>query len=688
MEMKRNGKAVITVLACALAVFMALVCNACGKSDPVVSVKIIGKPRLNTVCVGESFMLSYTLSDENAKAESVVWDSSDKTVATVNSDGKVTAVSVGVSDINVVVNGVAKDLFSLNVTAKKNGYESIIITKDRDGVTLSVGQTYKIEFVADPETATNKTIQWKSSDETVAMVNEDGVVSTLKTGSSLITGVAEDGNGRAVLKVTVAQFEEYEQDFSDVTESGGQLVGADFVASDGITLSLLMEDGKKSVSVRRQDVEGYRYAVLSTGRVLVKNNYYKIEIDFDIVSGSPSFIVQLLDGEKPVYTENVYMAQKDGKYLFVYKCESTVNDLKILFTDGLNADYELKLNFVSVKENDIDIFNENVGYYETFTNYRIASHDYYGDVNVKTVNGGGDCPHYLTVTQNTSELPQGVTDKALKIEKANGRNHVTWINVIFGKVKAGVNYNFSFSLKKLGGNISGMHYVLTSKDDFAAALDNKIFQPKQFSEGENKFCYTFDRDYNNMILWIQLSGENYGADGYSVSIGNFSCQETEANVQAPVGVKQDLWHTDVGYYYENDGTLTLDIKNLAGNEANYTEIYWEFSIDSPGKYEIEFKAESNGDNYPVLLFRVGTTPFGGEIITDKIVEQEIFFGEEGVIIPFILTEQTESVYFTLYFGDASDNFSLTIQSLNVESIKKAVKTDVWTDSGDNGSDDI
>ena len=115
--MKRNGKAVITVLACALAVFMALVCNACGKSDPAVSVKIIGKPRLNTVCVGESFMLSYTLSDENAKAESVVWDSSDKTVATVNSDGKVTAVSVGVSDINVVVNGVAKDLFSLNVTA-------------------------------------------------------------------------------------------------------------------------------------------------------------------------------------------------------------------------------------------------------------------------------------------------------------------------------------------------------------------------------------------------------------------------------------------------------------------------------------------------------------------------------------------------------------------------------------------
>ena len=103
MEMKRNGKAVITVLACALAVFMALVCNACGKSDPAVSVKIIGKPRLNTVCVGESFMLSYTLSDENAKAESVVWDSSDKTVATVNSDGKVTAVSVGVSDINVVV---------------------------------------------------------------------------------------------------------------------------------------------------------------------------------------------------------------------------------------------------------------------------------------------------------------------------------------------------------------------------------------------------------------------------------------------------------------------------------------------------------------------------------------------------------------------------------------------------------
>lgn len=686
--MKKIGKAVRTAVACALALMITFGLVACGKSNAPVSVKIIGKPQLNTVCVGDSFTLSFSVSPENSKTDSVAWDSSDKTVATVSAEGKVTALAVGSSEISVSVGGGAKDSFTLTVSAKKDGFESIVITKDRDGVTLSVGQTYEIQFVADPVDAVNKTIKWKSSDETVATVNDGGVITALKAGSALITGEAENGNGRATLNVTVAEFTEYVQDFSGVTESDGKLVGADFFASEGITLSLISEEGKNSVSVKRQNAQGYRYAGLSVGRTLVKGEYYKIEIDFSILSGNPTLIVQLLDGETIVYTENVFMAKKEGGYLFVYKCEKTINDLKILFTDGLNADYEIKLGYISVRQNDLDVASENVGYSESFTDYEIASHDFYGDVNVKTVNGGGDCPHYLTVTENASELPQGVTGKALKIEKADGKNHFTWINVIFGKVTAGANYNFSFSLKKLGGSVQGMHYVLTSTEDFVTALDNKIIEPISFAEGEIRFCHTFDRDYDNMILWIQLSGDDYDADGYSVSIGNLSCKRTEAGVKTPFGTKKDLWHLDVGYYYDDDGTLVLDGKREALNEANFTEICWEFDVDSLGKYEIEYKAKEKGGNYPVLLYRVGTSPFGGEILADAIVESQTFFGEEGVKIPFSVTEMTEKIYFTFYFGDATEDFSLGVLSLDMKLIKKTVKNDVWTDDGDNGSDDI
>lgn len=686
--MKKIGKAIRVIVACALALTISVGLVACGKSDAPESVKIIGKPQLNTVCVGDSFTLSCVVSPENAKTESLIWDSSNKTVATVGEEGKVTALAVGSSVISVKADGGKSDSFTLTVSAKKDGFESIVITKDRDGVTLSVGQTYEIQFVADPADATNKTIKWKSSDETVATVSDGGAITALKTGSAVVTGEAENGNGRATLNVTVAEFKEYVQDFSGVTESEGKLVGADFFASDGVTLSLIGEEGKKAVSIKRQNAEGYRYAVLSVGRTLVKDEYYKFEIDFDILSGNPTVIIQLLDGETPVYTENAFMATKGGKYLFVYKCEKTVNDLRILFTDGLNADYEIKLGYVSVRKNDLDVAGESVGYFESFTDYQIASHDFYGDVNVKTVNGGGDCPHYLSVTENASELPQGVTGKALKIEKADGKNHFTWINVIFGKVSAGVNYNFSFSLKKLGGSVQGMHYVLTSTDDFATALDNKIFEPTAFSEGEIRFCRTFDRDYDNMILWIQLSGDDYDADGYSVSIGNLSCKRTEAGVKTPFGTKKDLWHTDVSYYYDDDGTLTLDGKRVVGNEANFTEACWEFGVDSLGRYEIEFKAESNGGNYPVLLYRVGTTPYGGEIVSDAIVESETFFASDGVKISFAVTEQTEKIYFTFYFGDATEDFSLGILSLDMKLIKKTVKSDVWTDNGDNGSDDI
>lgn len=65
------------------------------------------------------------------------------------------------------------------------------------------GETFTIIPTVLPENATNKNVSFKSSDESVATVNSNGVVTAVANGTATITAVTEDGNKTAECKVTV-----------------------------------------------------------------------------------------------------------------------------------------------------------------------------------------------------------------------------------------------------------------------------------------------------------------------------------------------------------------------------------------------------------------------------------------------------------------------------------------------------
>ncbi|MDE7085080.1 MAG: Ig-like domain-containing protein, partial [Prevotella sp.] len=57
------------------------------------------------------------------------------------------------------------------------------------------GESFQIIAVVAPEDATDKTIAWSSSDETVATVDATGYVNVLKEGNCIITASTQDGSG-------------------------------------------------------------------------------------------------------------------------------------------------------------------------------------------------------------------------------------------------------------------------------------------------------------------------------------------------------------------------------------------------------------------------------------------------------------------------------------------------------------
>ena len=60
-------------------------------------------------------------------------------------------------------------------------------------------------FIMEPSDVTNKDIKWQSSDEQVAIINEEGIVTALSVGTTKITGTIEEDNISSSVQLTVSE---------------------------------------------------------------------------------------------------------------------------------------------------------------------------------------------------------------------------------------------------------------------------------------------------------------------------------------------------------------------------------------------------------------------------------------------------------------------------------------------------
>lgn len=144
--------------------------------------------------VGETTNLKATVSPSTATNKSVTWESSTPGVATVDQNGKVTAVSPGEAIITVKADG-GKEA-SCKVTVTSNAAEDVKVTDITisGSANMTVNGEQTLTATVKPDTATNKKVVWSSSDITTATVDENGKVTALKEGKVTITATAADGS--------------------------------------------------------------------------------------------------------------------------------------------------------------------------------------------------------------------------------------------------------------------------------------------------------------------------------------------------------------------------------------------------------------------------------------------------------------------------------------------------------------
>ena len=152
--------------------------------------------------VTETAALVATVLPETSSNKSVEWKSSNEAVATVNNKGEVTAIAVGEATITATTVDGSNLSVSCTVTVVPTLAESIAL--DKTEISLEATETATLVATILPELTTDKSVEWSSSDESVAVVDDNGVVTAISVGDAIITATVTDGSGvSATCQVTV-----------------------------------------------------------------------------------------------------------------------------------------------------------------------------------------------------------------------------------------------------------------------------------------------------------------------------------------------------------------------------------------------------------------------------------------------------------------------------------------------------
>ena len=150
---------------------------------------------------GNETTVEATVSPADATDVKVSYASTDEAVATVDKDGKVQVLQPGECDITTTLMQDGEKVTE-KTTHVKAFYEVESITLDSNEGKLTVGNSHTIKAtVAPEEVAAETTIEWSSSNEKVATVDENGKVTAIAAGEATITAAAGEKN--ATYKLTV-----------------------------------------------------------------------------------------------------------------------------------------------------------------------------------------------------------------------------------------------------------------------------------------------------------------------------------------------------------------------------------------------------------------------------------------------------------------------------------------------------
>ncbi len=167
-------------------------------NPPAPTVKVSLDRTSLSLPVGEQDTLTATIVGADDPA--LTWSSSNPAVASVE-NGTVTAIAEETVEITVALSDGTSATCTVTVTATVVPASSVVL--DMEQLTLMVGETATLTATVLPDTATDKRVFWRSSNASVAMV-QDGLVTAVGKGTATVTAFTDNGK-TATCTITVEE---------------------------------------------------------------------------------------------------------------------------------------------------------------------------------------------------------------------------------------------------------------------------------------------------------------------------------------------------------------------------------------------------------------------------------------------------------------------------------------------------
>jgi uncharacterized protein YjdB len=153
---------------------------------------------------GTTLQLTHVVLPTNADDKSVTWTSSNTNIATVSSTGLVTAVAEGTANITCTsTDGNYTDVQYIEVVAENATINVTGVSLNLESDAINPEDTIQLTETVSPANATDKTVQWTSSNTNIATVSSTGLVTGVATGTATITCTTNDGDFTDSFTITV-----------------------------------------------------------------------------------------------------------------------------------------------------------------------------------------------------------------------------------------------------------------------------------------------------------------------------------------------------------------------------------------------------------------------------------------------------------------------------------------------------
>jgi len=176
-------------------------CNAV--TEPVTPTGVSVSPTTATVNVGSTLLLNATVAPTGA-SQAVNWTSSNNAVATV-SNGTVTPISAGQATITARSSENSSLLATATITVTNIPVSVSGISLDKEIVNLGIDAASQVNAIISPSNASNKNVNWTSSNQSIATVSNSGLISAIAIGSANITATTVDGGFSDSVIVNVSE---------------------------------------------------------------------------------------------------------------------------------------------------------------------------------------------------------------------------------------------------------------------------------------------------------------------------------------------------------------------------------------------------------------------------------------------------------------------------------------------------